>query len=130
METRRKGFIKINGCKVPYPDEGLDFIISTAVEGGRNKNNKVVATRVGRDNYKIDSLQWNWLTAEEWSYILNLVKDFYITVTFPDMVTNSMKTLKMYVGDRQAKPYFPDDNTELPSHYTECKFNIIDVGEV
>lgn len=130
MKSRKKGFITINGYKVPYPDEGLNFIISTTVEGGRNKNGKVVATRVGRDNYKIDSLQWNWLTAEEWSYILNLVKDFYIDVTFPNMLTNSKQTLRMYVGDRTAKPYFVDTDTELPSYYTECKFNIIDVGEV
>lgn len=128
--ARQKGFITINGEKVPYPDRGLKLIISTLTEGGRNKNGKVVATRVGRDNYKIGSLQWNWLSAEEWSHILNLVKDFYIIVTFPDMQTNSKKTLKMYVGDREAEPYFVDTDTELPSYYTKCKFNIIDVGEV
>ena len=128
--TRKKGFIKINGQKVPYPDRGLKLVISTLTEGGRNKNGKVVATRVGRDNNKIDSLQWNWLSAEEWSFILNLVKDFYITVTFPNMLTNSLQTVKMYIGDREATPYFVDEDTDLPSYYKECKFNIIDVGEV
>lgn len=127
--TRNKGFIKINGQKVPYPDRGLKLVISTLTNGGRNKNGKVVAERVGRDNYKIDSLQWNWLTAEEWSMILNLVKDFYIDVTFPDMLTNTPQTLRMYVGDREATPYFIDGN-DMPTHYTQCKFNIIDVGEV
>ena len=80
---RKKGFIRINGQKVPYPDRGLKLVLSTLTTGGRNKNGKVVATKVGRDNHKLDSLQWNWLSAEEWSRILNLVKGYYIDVTFP-----------------------------------------------
>lgn len=127
--ARKKGFIKINGQKVPYPDRGLKLVISTLTEGGRNKNGKVVAEKVGRDQNKIDSLQWSFLTAEEWSFILNLVKDFYIDVTFPNMLTNSPQTLRMYIGDREAEPYFIDDS-DMPTHYINCKFNIIDVGEV
>ena len=46
------------------------------------------------------------------------------------MQTNSLITLRMYIGDRSATPYFIDTDTDLPTHYKECKFNIIDVGEV
>lgn len=123
------GFIKINGQKVPYPDSGLKLIISTLTNGGRNKNGKVTAERVGRDQNKIDSLQWKILTAEEWSRILNLVKDYYIDVTFPNMLTNTPQTLRMYVGDREAEPVFIDDG-DMPTQYKNCKFNIIDVGEI
>lgn len=123
------GFIKINGQKVPYPDSGLKLIISTLTNGGRNKNGKVTAERVGRDQNKIDSLQWKILSAEEWSRILNLVKDYYIDVTFPNMLTNTPQTLRMYVGDREAEPVFLDDS-DMPTQYKNCKFNIIDVGEV
>lgn len=123
------GFIKINGQKVPYPDSGLKLIISTLTNGGRNKNGKVTAERVGRDQNKIDSLQWKILTAEEWSRILNLVKDYYIDVTFPNMLTNTPQTLRMYVGDREAEPVFLNDS-DMPTQYKNCKFNIIDVGEI
>ncbi len=123
------GFIKINGQKVPYPDSGLKLIISTLTNGGRNKNGKVTAERVGRDQNKIDSLQWKILSAEEWSRILNLVKDYYIDVTFPNMLTNTPQTLRMYVGDREAEPVFLDDS-DMPTQYKNCKFNIIDVGEI
>ncbi len=123
------GFIKINGQKVPYPDSGLKLIISTLTNGGRNKNGKVTAERVGRDQNKIDSLQWKILSAEEWSRILNLVKNYYIDVTFPNMLTNTPQTLRMYVGDREAEPVFLDDS-DMPTQYKNCKFNIIDVGEI
>lgn len=123
------GFIKINGQKVPYPDSGLKLIISTLTNGGRNKNGKVTAERVGRDQNKIDSLQWKILSAEEWSRMLNLVKDYYIDVTFPNMLTNTPQTLRMYVGDREAEPVFLDDS-DMPTQYKNCKFNIIDVGEI
>lgn len=123
------GFIKINGQKVPYPDSGLKLIISTLTNGGRNKNGKVTAERVGRDQNKIDSLQWKILSAKEWSRILNLVKDYYIDVTFPNMLTNTPQTLRMYVGDREAEPVFLDDS-DMPTQYKNCKFNIIDVGEI
>lgn len=123
------GFIKINGQKVPYPDSGLKLIISTLTNGGRNKNGKVIAERVGRDQNKIDSLQWKILSAEEWSRILNLVKDYYIDVTFPNMLTNTPQTLRMYVGDREAEPVFLNDS-DMPTQYKNCKFNIIDVGEI
>lgn len=123
------GFIKINGQKVPYPDSGLKLIISTLTNGGRNKNGKVTAERVGRDQNKIDSLQWKILSAEDWSRILNLVKDYYIDVTFPNMLTNTPQTLRMYVGDREAEPVFLDDS-DMPTQYKNCKFNIIDVGEI
>ena len=123
------GFIKINGQKVPYPDSGLKLIISTLTNGGRNKNGKVTAERVGRDQNKIDSVQWKILSAEEWSRILNLVKNYYIDVTFPNMLTNTPQTLRMYVGDREAEPVFLDDS-DMPTQYKNCKFNIIDVGEI
>ena len=105
------------------------MIISTLTNGGRNKNGKVTAERVGRDQNKIDSLQWKILSAEEWSRILNLVKDYYIDVTFPNMLTNTPQTLRMYVGDREAEPVFLDDS-DMPTQYKNCKFNIIDVGEI
>ncbi len=119
--------IYINGREMPYPKEGLNFIVTTIVNSGRNVNAEVVGQKVGRDQYKINALEWPWLSAEQWSYILKCFEDFYATVTFPDMVNNDFITLKMYPGDRSAKPFWIGKDGK-PTWYRECKVNIIDCG--
>ncbi len=59
--------------------------------------------------------------------ILQLVSPFFFNVTFYDPVTNGEKTLKMYCGDRTAEPYWVDANGK-PTHYLNCKVNLIDTG--
>lgn len=34
----------------------------------------------------------------------------------------------MYPGDRTGEPYYVDGN-ENPTHYRNCRVNLIDVGE-
>lgn len=122
-------FIKINGHQYPYPGRDLTFKVATIVDSARNTNGVVVGQRVGRDNAKIDSLEWKILDAITWSQILQEFENFYVTVEYPDMVTNNWKSVKMYPGDRSAKVWKIDPNTGLPSEYVECKVNLIDVGE-
>ena len=122
-------FITINGTAVPYPKRGLEFMTATIVDSARNANGATVGQKIGRDQYKIDNLEWPALTAQQWSTILKLFKNFYVTVQFPDQVNNTWKTLKMYPGDRRAEPYWIDDVTGLPTLYINCKVNIIDCGE-
>ena len=55
-------------------------------------------------------------------------KNFFVTVTYPDMVNNRWTTRKMYPGDRTATPYHLDPNTGLPADYINCKVNIIACG--
>ena len=105
-------YIAINGVELPPPKRGITPIVTTVVDSGRNANGTVVGQRVGRDQYKLDGLEWPWLTAAQWSTILRLLK----------------KTLKMYPGDRSAEPYWIDENGK-PTHYRNCKVNLIDVGE-
>ena len=83
---------------------------------------------MGRDQYKIDGLEWSWLTAEQWSRILSALSGFFVYVTFVDPVSNSRKTIKMYPGDRTAEPYWVDKSGK-PTHYRNCKVNLIDCGE-
>lgn len=122
--------ITINGVEVKSPTKGLKEIVTTTVNSGRNANNVVVGEVVGRDQYKLDGLTWAKLTAEEWSTILKLVKNFFITVRTFDMVNNDWITLKMYIGDRTAEVFLTDPNTGLPTEYIDCKFNIIDCGVI
>lgn len=121
-------YLAINGYELPPCKRGVAPIITTVVDAGRNANGTVVGQRVGRDQYKIDGLEWSWLTAEQWSRILSILSNFFVYVTFPDPVTNEFITIKMYPGDRTAEPYWVGEDGH-PTHYRNCKVNLIDVGE-
>lgn len=121
-------YIAINGYELPSPKRGVAPIVTTIVDAGRDANGTVVGQRIGRDQYKLNELEWAWLTAEEWSRILSILSNFFVYVTFPDPVTNRRITLKMYPGDRTAEPYYVDGN-DMPTHYCNCRVNLIDVGE-
>lgn len=124
-----KAFIRINGNEYPAPNIGLGFTITTTVDSGRNEQNVVVGQRIGRDQYKIDSCVWQFMTAEIWGKLLQeFEKNFFVTVEFPDMVHNTWQTKVMYPGDRSAEPYSIDEQTGLPTVYRNCKCNLIDTG--
>lgn len=121
-------YLAINGYELPPPIRGVKPLVTTVVDSGRNANGAVVGQRVGRDQYKIDGLEWAWLTADEWGRILSILSNFFVYVTFVDPVSNSRKTIKMYCGDRTAEPYWVDGSGK-PTHYRNCKVNLIDCGE-
>jgi len=120
-------YIAINGHALPPPKRGVNVTVTTVVDAGRNANGVVVGQRIGRDQYKIDALEWPWLTAQQWHDILTWMKDFYFNVTFVDPVSGNVKTLKMYCGDRKGEPYYLDGQSR-PTHYKDCKVNLIDTG--
>ena len=122
-------FIQINGRPYPSPRRGLGLVTATIVDSARNANGVVVGQVVGRQQQKINNLEWAYLTAAEWSQILKEFDNFYVTVTYPDMVNNSWTTRKMYPGDRSATPFHLDPDTQFPLDYINCKVNLIDVGE-
>ena len=119
--------IYINGHALPSPKRGVGIIVTTVVDAGRDASGVVVGQRIGRDQYKIDGLEWAMLTAEQWENILTWLKPFYVNVTFTDPVDNTTRTIKMYPGDRRAEPYYVD-STGKPTHYKDCKVNLIDTG--
>jgi hypothetical protein len=120
-------YLAINGYELPPCKRGVKVVVTTVVNSGRDANGAVVGQRVGRDQYKIDGLEWAWLTAEQWERILQVISGFYFYVTFNDPVTNLRKTVRMYCGDRSAEPYWVDKDGK-PTHYTNCKVNLIDCG--
>lgn len=121
-------YLAINGVELPSPKRGVSVVVSTIVNEGRNANGQVIGQRIGRDQYKIDALEWPWLTAAQWSTILSLTSNFYFNVTFHDPVSGGLKTVKMYCGDRTGEPYWLDPSG-APTHYRDCKVNLIDTGE-
>ena len=122
--------ITINGKEFPAPQRGLEFIVSTNVNSGRNANGEVIGQVVGRNQNKANNLVWPFLDAQTWSEMLQEFDDFFVIATIPDMVHNTWQTIKMYPGDRSAEPYWIDPVTKLPTHYINCKVNIIDCGEL
>lgn len=121
-------FLNVNGVDFPCPKAGFSYIISTTVNAGRNANNAVVGQRVGRDLYKLDSMEWSALNADTWQRMLAAVEPFYVDVTFEDYRTGKPITIKMYPGDRTATPLFVDGDTHKVTKYENCKFNLIDLG--
>lgn len=120
-------YLAINGYELPPCKRGVNVIVTTLVDSGRNANGVVVGQRIGRDQYKIDGLEWSWLRADQWNSILNAMSDFFFPVTFIDPVSGKKRTLTMYCGDRTAEPYWVDENGN-PTHYRNCKVNLIDTG--
>lgn len=123
------GFIYINNVAFPYPDResGLQQI-STIVDSARTADGVMRGERVGRDMGKIE-LTWNVLTPEVWSQMLQQFNGFTFSVRYIDMVSNDWVARTFYVGDRSAKPFMVDPETNKPKYYRDCKANIIDVGE-
>lgn len=121
-------YLTVNGYDFPMPRRGVKPTVSTLVDAGRNANGTVVAQRLGRDQYKIDGLEWPWLPAATWGRMLSVLNNFFVYVTFPDPVTGNRITIKMYPGDRTAEPYWVDDDGN-PTFYLNCKVNLIDCGE-
>lgn len=121
-------YLEINGYELPPSKRGVSVVVTTVVDAGRDANGAVVGQRAGRDQYKIDGLEWSWLTASQWERILKTLSNFFVYVTFNDPVTNGRKTIKMYCGDRTGEPYWVDGDGK-PTHYRDCKVNLIDCGE-
>lgn len=122
-------FLNVNGYNLPCPRYGFQYVISTAVDAGRNLNNVVVGQKVGRDIVKLDTLQWVGLDPATRCQILSIFdKNFFVDVTFMDYRTNSPITRKMYVGDRTVKPLFTSKDGRVTVDEL-LAFNLIDCGK-
>lgn len=121
--------IVINEKEFPAPDIGANLIVATNVSDGKNASGEFIGQKVGRDQYKVDGLQWKMLDAATWSEILKEFSSFVVTARIPDMVNNRFVTLRMYPGNRTATP-IAFDKDGLPTMYQDCKVNLIDCGVI
>lgn len=121
-------FLNVNGYDFPCPRAGFSYTILTTVNGGRSANNAVIGQRVGRDLYKLDSMEWVGLKPEVWQMMLRAVEPFYVPVTFEDYRSGNPITITMYPGDRKAIPLFADKISHKITMYENCAFNLIDAG--
>lgn len=121
--------IRVNNVWLPSPVRGLEVIVSTAVNDGRNCNGELIGERVGRDQYKINNLEWRGLTKGQWANILQLISGFTFMCKFADPLRGGWVEVGMYCGDRSCQPYWLDDNGTF-KWYESCKVNFIDRGIV
>lgn len=119
--------ITINGRDFPAPDVGASIVIATYVSDGKNALGEFVGQKIGRDQIKLENMQWKFLSAAVWADILQEFDKFIVTATLPDMARNRFVTLRVYPGNRTATPV-AFDATGLPTLYRDCKVNIIDCG--
>ena len=119
--------ISINGVVLSTPARGMTEGYYQIVDSARNANGTVVAQLIGHRQLKLDSVKWPWLTAAEWGSILREIDKFYGTLAYYDPRTGTKRNLEVYWGDATAEPYWVDADGN-PTHYTNCKCNIIDTG--
>lgn len=121
--------ITINGQSFPTPIRGLTVAVTTNVDDARNAKGEMVGERVGRDFYKLDNVEWRWLTKAQWAAMLQAVSAFRFQLTFPDVVNGGFTTKTCYVGNRTCEPYYLNSNGDF-TFYRSCKMNFIDCGYV
>lgn len=127
--TGLTAFLNVNGYDYPCPRYGFQYTISTVVNAGRNVNGTVVGQRIGRDQYKLDQLQFAYLEPAQRMMILQSLEPFYVPVTFEDFRTGQPITIIMYPGDRTGKPLFADQITHMVTRDEFLAFNLIDAGK-
>lgn len=118
-----------DSIKIPFAAyESGKQTIATVVDQARTVDGIVKGSVIARAN-KIE-LKWAVLSPARWSAICKFFdKHFYFNATYYDMSANTMKTKKMYVGDRSAQPFLIDSTTGVPTYWLNCEANIIGVGE-
>lgn len=131
MKEGNKPFWLINGKPFPTPSGDLKFTSVQAVDSKRNANYQVVAQKINRRQMKFDSVKWDYLTKEEWEYIMNEVNGFYCDVTYYDVLAKEIITRKFYFGDASWKSCFWDTQSSdvaVPIGFVDCACNLIDAG--
>ena len=117
----------VNGVPFPTPKRGFKITVLTNVDSGVNAFGAVVGQVIGRNQYKLDSMQWDGLDAAVWEGMLKALEPYYIPVTFEDPQTRKQRTVIMYPEDRSGEPYWLDKDKKIKL-YRNCQLNLIDCG--
>ena len=120
-------FLIVNGMPFPTPKRGFKITVLTNVDSGVNAFGAVVGQVIGRNQYKLDSMQWDGLDAAVWEGMLKALEPYYIPVTFEDQQTRKQRTVIMYPEDRSGEPYWLDKDKKIKL-YRNCQLNLIDCG--
>ncbi|MDO5398245.1 MAG: hypothetical protein Q4G33_09970 [bacterium] len=118
--------ITINGTALPEPSS-YDAKIVDLVDNGRNAYGTFVGNVI-RSNVASVEAKWLYLSAAEWSEILQLIKsDFTPSVTFYDMASGTWVTRTMYPGDRTGAMCQFDPYTHNIRGWQNCRLLLSEV---
>ena len=120
-------FLIVNGMQFPTPKRGFKITVLTNVDSGINASGAVVGQVIGRNQFKLDSMQWEGLDAVVWERMLKALEPFYVPVTFEDPQTRERRTVTMYPGGRAGEPYWLDKDKKIKL-YRNCQLNLVDCG--
>jgi hypothetical protein len=95
--------IKINGVDISTPSKVSVGIYDVSKSADRNAAGDILIDRVAVKR-KLEC-EWPALTNSAMSTLLSAVTDVFFTVTYPDPLTGTDKTITCYVGDRTAPVY-------------------------
>lgn len=121
--------LKIGGYVPPCPSDYIGTT-STIVDSGRNINGVVVGAVV-REDVGAVSASWKYISVSDWAKILQQFSSkhggsFYQRVTYFDQGLNTIRTCKMYVGDRTTGGMAVLDRNGEPKGWLNAKLELVE----
>jgi hypothetical protein len=125
-----RALVSVGGYDLPTPSS---YTGNTAdiVDSARNVQGRVVGSVIRHDVAKV-TLEWKYLTVEQWSNILkrfnpNYGGSFYNNVTFFNQVSATWETRLMYVSDRTSAGLIHLSRDGSPQGYTNPNLSLVEV---
>nr|DAN17920.1 MAG TPA: hypothetical protein [Caudoviricetes sp.] len=120
-------YFSINGVALPSPDRGLQIKRTQQLDQGTNALGQIVAQKINRRLTNIDTITWSYLTADQWTTILNEINKSEGTLTFYDALTNTTISRQVLWGDTSEEPLFLDAQGGV-TVFTNCTAALKDIG--
>ena len=92
---------------------------------GRNLAGDLVRDRVAAGKEKL-VMEFPPMQAQDFTTMMNLVANASFQCKYYSIKTGTVRTVKMYVGDRSASRYYTLNNNDPQVMWTNIKFNFIE----
>jgi len=122
--------VTVAGTALPEPSSYTGNT-GTIVDSARNVSGRMVGSVIRDDVAKV-SLEWKYLTVQQWAAINRLFKSsaggsFINSVTFFDQSAGGYITRQMYVSDRDAGMWRRHPVSGEVMGWTDCKLSLVEV---
>lgn len=121
----------INAFKIPFPDGSNPFESEIAFDGGRNANNVLIGTFVGRENDK-QNTSWIMMDKEIWWKLNRFRKanNYIFWCRYFNHNLGYFFTRLMYTSNPRIDPVNLDRKSLIPrGKYANASMNFIDIGK-
>lgn len=121
--------LTVGSKSVPEPST-YNGTTSDTVDGARNTEAVFIGAVIRYDMAKVEAT-WNFISAEDWAYILKLFNPkfggaFINSVTFFNQVTNDWETRDMYPSDRTAGIFLRREDGSIRG-YQNARLALVEV---